>query len=165
MMQRGQRHSAFVSCQRSYPLSFRGQVCRAQGLLPCFPPTALVPWRLPSLGRVPVGPVPRRRRYDEDATTSRTRIPGRLLVRFRAPRDPSGVRARFLSAPVPVEDQPGPGHLFRRLPKCRLLSRGRERDLSGSQAIHPVPLPRSKTPAGPTMPWPLAVSSMLPPLG
>jgi hypothetical protein len=47
------------SCQRSYPLSFRGQVCEAQGLLPCFPPTALVPWRLPSLSRVPEGPVPR----------------------------------------------------------------------------------------------------------
>jgi hypothetical protein len=44
------------------------------------------------------------------------------------------------------------------------LSRGHERDLSGSQAIRPVPLPRSKTPVGPTSPWPLAVSSMLPPL-
>src|SRR6516162_2667704 len=30
-------------------------------------------------------------------------------------------------------------------------SRGRERDLSGSQAPHPVPLPRSKTPAEPTV--------------
>ena len=33
-----------------------------------------------------------------------------------------------------------------------LLSRGRERDLPGSQAIHPVPLPRSTTPAEPTIP-------------
>src|SRR5580700_1963602 len=33
-----------------------------------------------------------------------------------------------------------------------LLSRGRERDLAGSQAIHPVPLPRSSTPAEPTIP-------------
>ena len=32
------------------------------------------------------------------------------------------------------------------------LSRGREWDLSGFQATHPVPLPRSKTPAGPTNP-------------
>ena len=31
-------------------------------------------------------------------------------------------------------------------------SRGREWDLSGSQTTHPVPLPRSKTPAGPTLP-------------
>ena len=33
-----------------------------------------------------------------------------------------------------------------------MLSRGRERDLTGSQAIHLMPLPRSKTPAGPTPP-------------
>jgi hypothetical protein len=33
-----------------------------------------------------------------------------------------------------------------------LLSRGRERDLPGSQAIHPVPLPRSTTPTEPTIP-------------
>ena len=33
-----------------------------------------------------------------------------------------------------------------------LLARGRERDLPGSQTIHPVPLPRSATPAEPTIP-------------
>ncbi len=33
-----------------------------------------------------------------------------------------------------------------------LFPRGRERDLPGSQAIHPVPLPRSTTPAEPTIP-------------
>jgi len=33
-----------------------------------------------------------------------------------------------------------------------LLPRGRERDLPGFQAIHPVPLPRSTTPAEPTTP-------------
>jgi hypothetical protein len=43
------------------------------------------------------------------------------------------------------------------------LSRGRERDLPGSQAIHPVPLPRSPTPAEPTIPRLLTVSSILPP--
>ena len=32
------------------------------------------------------------------------------------------------------------------------LARGRERDLPGSQTIHPVPLPRSATPAEPTIP-------------
>ena len=37
-------------------------------------------------------------------------------------------------------------------PIAGLLSRGRERDLPGSQAIHPVPLPRSTTPAEPTIP-------------
>src|SRR5262249_31987569 len=43
------------------------------------------------------------------------------------------------------------------------LARGRERDLPGFQAIHPVPLPRSTTPAEPTTPRLLTVSSMLPP--
>jgi hypothetical protein len=33
-----------------------------------------------------------------------------------------------------------------------LFPRGRERDLPGFQAIHPVPLPRSTTPAEPTIP-------------
>src|SRR6516164_3111346 len=32
-----------------------------------------------------------------------------------------------------------------------LLARGRERDLPGSQAVHPVPLPRSSTPAESTI--------------
>jgi hypothetical protein len=45
-----------------------------------------------------------------------------------------------------------------------LFARGRERDLPGSQTIHPVPLPRSTTPAEPTIPRLLTVSSMLPPL-
>src|SRR5262245_4795221 len=38
------------------------------------------------------------------------------------------------------------------IPFAGALSRGREWDLSGFQATHPVPLPRSKTPAGPTNP-------------
>src|SRR3954469_22268740 len=53
-----------------YPLSVRGQVRRAQGPLPCVAATVLCSWRLPSLGRVPMSPVPRRRRYYEGATTS-----------------------------------------------------------------------------------------------
>src|SRR4029453_11180445 len=44
-----------------------------------------------------------------------------------------------------------------------LLARGRRRDLPGFQAIDPVPLPRSTTPAEPTTPRLLTVSSMLPP--
>jgi hypothetical protein len=43
------------------------------------------------------------------------------------------------------------------------IARERERDLPGFQAIHPVPLPRSTTPAEPTIPRLLTVSSMLPP--
>ena len=41
VVQRRQRHSSFRSCQFSYPLSFRGQVCETQGPLPCFSSTVL----------------------------------------------------------------------------------------------------------------------------
>ena len=47
---------------------------------------------------------------------------------------------------------PGQGHCSTGDPIAGLLARGRERDLPGSQAIHPVPLPRSSTPAEPTIP-------------
>src|SRR5215467_7945232 len=53
----------FHSCQFSYPLSFRGQVCEAQGPLPCFPSTVLSAWHPSFLDRVPVSPVPRCHRY------------------------------------------------------------------------------------------------------
>jgi hypothetical protein len=56
-------------------------------------------------------------RYYEGATTSRSRNPGRLLVSL-----PSTARSLQCScsphgAPRSVEDRPGPGHLFSRLPK------------------------------------------------
>ena len=35
------RHPSFRSCQFSYPLSFRGQVCETKGPLPCFSSTIL----------------------------------------------------------------------------------------------------------------------------
>jgi hypothetical protein len=59
---------------------------------------------------------------------------------------------------------PGQGHCSTGDPIAGLLSRGRERDLPGFQAIHPVPLPRSRTPAESTIPRLLTVPSMLPPL-
>jgi hypothetical protein len=59
VVQRRQRHSSFRSCQFSYPLSFRGQVCETQGPLPCFSSTVLFSWHPSSLNRVPVSPVPR----------------------------------------------------------------------------------------------------------
>jgi hypothetical protein len=79
--------------------------------------------------------------------------PVTYLFRFRCPRESSSVRARFSSAPQRAEDafrariivQPA-------IPLSGSLSRGREWDISGSQAIHPVPLPRSTTPAEPTVP-------------
>src|SRR6202040_1293996 len=59
---------------------------------------------------------------------------------------------------------PGRGQCSTGDPIAGWLSRGRGRDIPGSQAIHPVPLPRSKTPAEPTILAYLTVSSMLPPL-
>jgi hypothetical protein len=84
-VQRGQCHPSFRSCQFSYPLPFRGQVCETQSPLPCFPSTVLSSRRPPFLGRVPVSPVPRRHQYYEGATTSRSRIPGHLFVSLPGP--------------------------------------------------------------------------------
>src|SRR5271165_6718495 len=99
MVKRGQSCPRFGSRQFGYPLSFRGQVRGAQGLLPCFPATALIPWRPPSLARVPVSPVPRGQRYYEGATTSRLRIPGRLSVSLPGSARSSAPRARLGGAP------------------------------------------------------------------
>src|SRR5262245_54203273 len=143
-----------LSCQFSYPLPFRVQVCETQSSLPCFPSAVLSSRRPPSLDRVPVSPVPRRRQYYEGATTSHPRIPAHLFASLPGP-------TRFLlgsCSPLPAlpggwRPRLGPGSLFDRrspLPVCS--PRGHEWDLSGSQAIHPVPLLRSTTPAEPMLP-------------
>src|SRR5262249_19688996 len=99
----------FCPCQFSYPLSFRGQVCETQSSLPCFPSTVLSARHSSFLGRVPVGPVPRRQ-------TSRHACPVAYLVRFRGPCDPP----RFVSrrcAPGRMEEPSGPGSLLDRRPE------------------------------------------------
>ena len=73
------------------------------------------------------------------------------------------VRARLTALPDRRRIGKGQGHWSAGDPIAGVLSRGRKRDLSGSQAIHPMPLPRSKTPAGSTSPRQSAVSPMLPP--
>jgi hypothetical protein len=86
------------------------------------------------------------------------RLPARAspvtyLVRFRGPRDPSLLRARCSGAPGRVEGPPRARIIVQpAIQPAGAISRGREWDLSGSQAIHPVPLPRSATPAEPTIP-------------
>ncbi len=119
MVKRGQSCPRLRPRQCGYPLSFRGQVRGAQGLLPCFPATALIPWRPPSLARVPASPVPRGQRYYEGATTSRLRIPGRLSVSLPESVRSSALRARLGGAPGWLEDPSGPGHLVSRPPICR----------------------------------------------
>ena len=74
-MQRGQHPLGMFPRQIGYPLSFRGQVCGTQRSLPCFSSMGLNAWRLPSLQRVPVNPVPRLPQYYEAATTSRRACP------------------------------------------------------------------------------------------
>src|SRR5580693_7667655 len=78
--------------------------------------------------------------------------PVTYLFRFRGPRDPSLLRARCCQR----SRADGGSDRARTIVQPAVLfagarSRGRERDLSGSQAPHPVPLPRSKTPAEPTV--------------
>ena len=70
--------------------------------------------------------------------------PHAILLQVRARR---GRRSRTAGGAVAGQDHWSAGD-----PHCRRLAHGREWDLSGSQAILPVPLPRSRTPAGPTSP-------------
>ena len=82
------------------------------------------------------------------------RIPGHLFVSLPG----STLPPRFVSRSLRSRSRkvggclPGQGPCSTGDPIAGLFSRGRERDLSGSQAIHPVPLPRSATPVEPTIP-------------
>jgi len=82
------------------------------------------------------------------------RIPGHLFVSLPGSTLPSSVRVSQLALALPEGRRglPGRGHCSAGDPIAGLLSRGRERDLPGSQAVHPVPLPRSRTPAESTIP-------------
>ena len=79
--------------------------------------------------------------------------PVTYLFRFRCPRESSLLRARCFQrsragrGPASGQDPCSAGD-----PIAGSLSRGREWVISGSQATHPVPLPRSATPAEPTVP-------------
>src|SRR6516165_1543398 len=125
--------------------------------------TVLSTWHPAFLDRVPVSPVPRCPRYYRGATTSRHAYPVAYLLRFRGPRDPlrfvsRNLRSRYVGGTFQARVIVRPATRT-----AGSLARGRERDLPGFQAIHPVPLPRSTTPAEPTTPRLLTVSSMLPP--
>ena len=143
-----ERYLAPPPRQVGYPSSLCGQVCGVQCPLPCFRPTVLSPWRLPSLHRVPVSPgSPTSRGTDEGATTSCACIPGPLWIRFRAPHAPpsscSPKRSRRGRGPPPDL-----GSLVSRYAPLRQFAHGHARDLSGFLAFPPVPLPGSQTPAG-----------------
>src|SRR6516162_6852238 len=121
VVQRRQRHSSFRSCQSSYPLSSRGQVCETQGPLPCFSSTILFSLHPSSLDRVPLSPVPPCPRSYRGATTSRHASPVTYLFRFRSPRYPP----RFVSRSSRLLSRkvrgclPGRGHCSTGDPNCR----------------------------------------------
>lgn len=143
--------AALASRQFGYPLPFRGQVRRVQCPLPCCPPMVLLSRRLPSLGRVSMGSIPRRQQYYEGATTPRSAWPWRSWCSRPGSTPISSVRARR-SAPSRAENPRGPGPFGHpAVLVSGLSSRGRKRVLPGSQAILPIPLPSSRTPVGPPL--------------
>ena len=123
-------------------------------VLSCVPSAVLSTRRPPSLDWVPMSLVPQRHEHYEGATTSTRRITGHLFVSRPVPtRFPPRFVLAAASAPERVE-VPHRARIIVRpaIPVAGSLSRGREWDISGSQAAHPVPLPRSKTPAELTTP-------------
>src|SRR5271157_5265104 len=88
--------------------------------------------------------------------------PVAYLFRFRGPRDPPLFVLALAALPDGWRTHPGQGIWSAGRPFAGTLSLGRRRDLAGSQAIHPMPLPRSKTPAGPTIPHPDGVVGAAP---
>jgi hypothetical protein len=125
---------------------------RGSSSSPLFPGNGSLQRHLPSLLRVPVSPVPRSHRHYEGATTSHSRINGRLLVSLPPPTRSLPHSCLALALLEARRSLPGRGLLLLPAALLRLLSRGREWDLPGLQAIHPVPLLRSRTPVEPTCP-------------
>src|ERR1700730_16839691 len=80
------------------------------------------------------------------------RIPGHLFVSLPGSTLPSSFRVSQLALLEGQRVPSRPGHCSAGDPIAGLLSRGRERNLPGFQAVHPVPLPRSRTPAESTIP-------------
>ena len=85
------------------------------------------------------------------------------MLRFRGPRCPPRFVSRSLRSRKVRGCRPGQGHCSAGDPIAGLLSRGHERDLPGSQAVRPVPLPRSRTRPNRRSLASLTVSSMLSP--
>ena len=80
------------------------------------------------------------------------RISGHLFASLPGSTRSSSVRVSQLALPVGRRAFRAGSFVQPATQSAGLLARGRERDLPGSQAIHPVPLPRSTTPAEPTIP-------------
>ena len=100
---------------------------------PAFPVSGPLLATPPSLDRVPVGPVPRRRQYYEGATTSHPRIPGRLFASLPGPTRFPAVRARF--AALPCRRRPQQRARIVVQPVIRLARLLRRVDVSGSSQV------------------------------
>lgn len=103
-----------------------------------------VPWCPASLDRVRVSHVPRRRQYYQSTKTSGAYCGSAYLFAspFRLSPHRSLPRGRG-----PTQARP------RSQPRCHRLFRSRSTpDLPGSWRAHPIPLPRSRTPADPNRP-------------
>ena len=92
-----------------------------------------------------------------------SRIAGHLFASLPGSTRSSSLRVSQLALPVGRRGLAGRVIVQPATQSAGVFARGRERDLPGFQAIHPVPLPRSTTPAEPTTPRLLPVSSLLPP--
>src|SRR5574340_1080443 len=73
-------------------------------------------------------------------------MPVGLCLRLGVPSGLEGFVLAF-ALPAMVEPTAGPGALFTRRSRVRAFPYGRRRDLSGSLAAPPAPLPCSETPA------------------
>ena len=91
------------------------------------------------------------------------RMPGHSFVSLPGPTRSSLLRVSQLALQEGRRNLPGRVFVHTATQSAGLLARGRKRDLPGSQVIRSMPLPRSTTPAEPTIPRHLTVSSMLPP--
>src|SRR6516165_10511043 len=80
------------------------------------------------------------------------RISGHLFASLPGSTRSSSLRVSQLALPVVGGDFRARAIVQPATRSAGALARGRERDLPGSQTIHPVPLPRSATPAEPTIP-------------
>ena len=98
----------------------------------------------------------RRARFPDFTSTMRAlRRPVRhtrsLMASVPGPTAPS-VFVLATGAPDRAEVPIGPGVFGQPVSPLRRLASGHAQDLSGFLAVHPIPLPCSKTPAGPTGP-------------
>ena len=137
--------------QFGYPLSFRGQVRRVH-----VPSRVSRQWLSPRGASLPSCGSWRAQFPALSGTMKALRLPVRAstVAYWFASTAHAILLHSCLAAALPDarRSRPGQGLCWYRPPFLRFAARGREWDLSGLQAIHPVPLLRSRTPVEPTCP-------------